>query len=127
MADHLDINRFFEQLDDTRRQASVDGVFGAPIEADGKTVIPIAAAAFGFGMGAGESSRSAEGDGKADLGLGGGSGYVARPMAMAVIDRDGVRIQPVEDENRIAQAGMLLGAWTIFWTARVLLRLIGRR
>ena len=42
MTSKIDIDRFFEQFDGTRKQASVDAVFGTPVEANGKTVIPIA-------------------------------------------------------------------------------------
>ena len=123
MTDKLDIGRFFDQFDETRRQASVDGVFGSPIEAAGKTVIPIASAVYGFGMGAGVDEREES----SDVGSGGGGGYIVQPLALAVIDEGGVRIQPVVNEGRIALAGILVGAWTVFWLGRVLLRLASRK
>jgi len=126
----IDFNRFFDQFEDARRQASVDGVFGKPIEADGKTLIPISSSLYGFGMGVGEgtSSKSPEGaETDSGGGLGGGGGYAARPIAMAVVDADGVHIQSILNEERIALAGMLTGAWVIFWMAVVLLRLLRRR
>jgi uncharacterized spore protein YtfJ len=47
-------------------------VFGAPVERDGVTVIPVAVARFGIGAGGGsDSSKGQEGDG------GGGGGIVA--------------------------------------------------
>ena len=119
MDNKLDIDRFFEEFADTRKQASVDGVFGTPIEADGQTVIPIASAIYGYGIGAGVSER----DGKPNAGAGGGGGYMARPMAMAVINKDGVRIKPIMNPERIAIAGILMIAWSTFWVARVFLRL----
>ena len=126
MPDAIDINRFFEQLDDSRSRASVASVFGAPIVANGQTLIPIASAAYGFGMGAGSAAGETS-EGSANAGLGGGSGYLARPIAMAVVDADGVHIEPIRNEGRLALAGILLSGWAIFWSARVLLRLIGKR
>jgi len=123
MSDKFDIDRLFEELGDARKQASVDGVFGAPIESEGKTVIPIASALYGFGMGGGSNEREAQ----ADLGGGGGAGYIVRPMAMAVIDQDGVRIEPIVNVERMGLAGMLLGAWFAFWLGRVLVRLASAR
>ena len=119
MTDKLDIGRFFDQFDETRRQASVDGVFGSPIEAAGKTVIPIASAVYGFGMGAGVDER--------EEGSGGGGGYIVQPLALAVIDESDVHVQPIVNEGRIALAGILVGAWTVFWLGRVLLRLASRK
>jgi uncharacterized spore protein YtfJ len=123
MSDKFDLDRFFDELGDARKQASVDGVFGTPIETEGKTVIPIASALYGFGMGGGSGQREEH----SDLGGGGGAGYVVRPMAMAVIDQAGVRIEPIVNVERMGLAGMLLGAWFAFWLGRVLLRLASAR
>ncbi|HEY4691656.1 MAG TPA: spore germination protein GerW family protein [Anaerolineae bacterium] len=131
MTNKIDFNRFFDQLDETRRQASVDGVFGTPIEAEGKTVIPIASAVYGFGMGGGLNEKTTPDEAGAEstenMGGGAGSGYLIRPMAMAVVDKDGVRIEPIVNSERIVLAGMLTGAWVLFWIAAVALRLARRR
>ncbi len=124
MTQQIDVDRFFSRFDDARKQASVDAVFGAPIESNGKTVIPIASATYGFGLGIGvsESSAPADSEESNSSGGGGGGGYLVRPMAVVVIDQDGVRIDPILNEGRIALAGILMGAWTVFWLGRVLLR-----
>ena len=131
MTNQIDVDRFFSQFDDTRKQASVDAVFGTPIESDGRIVIPIASATYGFGLGVGvgESSTSTEGEEvSSGSGGGGGGGYIVRPLAVAVIDRDGVRIDPIVNEERLALAGILMGAWSVFWLGRVLLRFVsGKR
>lgn len=129
MANQIDVDRFFSQFDDARKQASVDAAFGTPIESNGKTVIPIASATYGFGLGIGvnESSTPAGGEESNSSGGGGGGGYLVRPIAVAVIDQDGVRIDPIVNEERIALAGILMGAWTVFWLGRVLLRLTSRK
>jgi uncharacterized spore protein YtfJ len=122
MADRFDVNRFFDEFGDTRKQASVDAVFGTPVESNGKTVIPIAAALYAFGMGGGSSEH----DETANVGSGGGSGYAIQPVALAVIDEAGVRIDPVIRMERVMIAGILMGAWTVLWLGRVLLRLASR-
>ena len=123
MASTFNLDRFFEALADTHQQASVNGVFGAPIESNGKTVIPIASATYGFGLGGGMAGDEED----SNVGGGGGGGYRVKPIAMAVIDDKGVTIKPIVNDGQIALAGMLTGAWTIFWLGRVLLRLVSRK
>ena len=124
MTNPVDINRFFDHFDETRKQASVDAVFGTAIESNGRIVIPIASAAYGFGGGVGAQGSD---DNHSNVGAGGGSGYFVKPVAVAVIDQNGVRVDPIINEERIRIAGMMLGAWMLFWLGRVLLRLIPRR
>jgi len=123
MTDKFDVERFFSQFEEAHRQASVDAAFGSPIEAAGKTVIPIASAMYGFGMGGGEGER----EGRNDVGGGGGGGYWVRPLALAVVDEGGVRIEPVVNAGRIALAGICVGAWFVFWLGRVMLRLASKK
>src|SRR3989304_5515686 len=123
MTEPLAFNRFMDVFADTRKQASVDAVFGTPIESEGQIVIPIASTLYGFGlgMGAGDPQAPAADDTQAgNRGAGGGGGYRTRPMAMAVIDSSGVRIQAIKNEERIAIAGIVMVAWIGFWGGRVL-------
>lgn len=63
-------------------------VFGAPVERDGVTVVPVAAARFGFGAGSGsDPSKRQEGEG------GGGGGIVA---PMGYIGHRGARDHPTQ-------------------------------
>jgi uncharacterized spore protein YtfJ len=122
MSNTFKLERFFDEFADTRKQASVDAVFGAPVESEGTIVIPIASALYGFGFGAGVSEDQED----SNVGGGGGGGYAVKPMAMAVIDQDGVKIEPIVNEGQIALVGILTGAWTIFWLGCVLMRLLSR-
>ena len=116
--------RIFAEFGEARKQASVDAVFGTPVESNGHIVIPIASTLYGYGFGGGVSEKpEAE---RSNMGGGGGGGYRTRPAAVAVIEADGVRIKPIENTERIAIAGMLTGMWSIFWIARVLMRLIAQ-
>jgi uncharacterized spore protein YtfJ len=64
--------------------ANARAVFGAPVEKDGVTVIPVAKVSWGFGGGGGSSSK----EGHGDSGEGGGGGAHAKPLGFIEI-RDG--------------------------------------
>ncbi|MBM4447282.1 MAG: sporulation protein YtfJ [Chloroflexi bacterium] len=70
-------------------------VVGEPITIEGTTLIPLMSVGFGFaaggGSGKGETKETSEGGGS---GSGGGAGV--RPIAVIVIDKDGVRIEPIK-------------------------------
>ena len=70
-------------------------VVGEPITIEGTTLIPLMSVGFGFaaggGSGKGETKEATEGGGS---GSGGGAG--GRPIAIIVIDKDGVRIEPIK-------------------------------
>ena len=74
---------------------SAKTVVGEPMTFEGKTIIPLISIGFGFGagggMGKGEDKQSGEG---AAGGSGGGAGV--RPVAVIVIDKAGVRIEPIK-------------------------------
>ena len=75
-------------------------VVGEPIEAHGRTLIPLVSLGFGFGAGGGTGSgtgptkgnTSPRGEG-AGGGTGGGGGV--RPVGVIVIDKDGVRVEGI--------------------------------
>ncbi|MBC8275106.1 MAG: sporulation protein YtfJ [Chloroflexi bacterium] len=70
-------------------------VVGEPITIEGITLIPLMSVGFGFaaggGTGKGETKEETEGGGS---GTGGGGGV--KPIAVIVIDKDGVRIEPIK-------------------------------
>lgn len=67
-----------------------------------------------------ECERHDEGAGS---GGGGGGGGVARPIAYIEVGPEGTKVEPIMDEQKIALAGMLLGAWAIAWVGMVLVTL----
>jgi uncharacterized spore protein YtfJ len=95
-------------------QASVKAIYGEPISAQGKTVIPVAKIMYAYGAGAGTGgvgNTSARGEG------GGGGGGV-RAILIGVIDISDqqTRFVPITDRKRLGGAvllgiglGMLLG------------------
>ena len=95
-------------------QANVKAIYGEPISAQGKTVIPVAKIMYGYGAGAGTGGvgdTSARGEG------GGGGGAVrAVPVGVVEISDQLTRFVPITDRKRLAGAvlagiglGILLG------------------
>ncbi len=75
-------DRFIERLvDRIGGQAGVSAVFGAPIERDGLTIVPVARVRWAFGGGAGGS----QGPEEPVAGAGGGGGVSADPLGFIEI------------------------------------------
>jgi uncharacterized spore protein YtfJ len=93
-------------------QASVKAIYGEPITAQGKTVVPVAKIMYGYGAGAGTGGvgdSSARGEG------GGGGGAVrAIPVGVIEISDQRTRFVPITDRKKVATAvlaGIGLGVW----------------
>jgi uncharacterized spore protein YtfJ len=98
-------------------QATVKTVFGEPIRADGRTLVPVARVTYGFGFGLGRNQEKDEGEEEAGEGGGGGGGASVRPMAVLEITDAGTVVRPIVDVTRLALAGLALVAWNVFWIA----------
>ncbi|MBZ5606483.1 MAG: hypothetical protein LAO79_29695 [Acidobacteriia bacterium] len=91
--------------------ATVKSVFGEPIHAEGKTVVPVAKVAYGFGAGGGHGPGRPEGTPE---GGGGGGGVRAFPAGALEITGDKTRFVPFTDLRWLAgafAAGVLLGGF----------------
>ena len=81
-------------LAEIERMLNSRTVVGEPITVEGNTIVPLVAVGFGFGGGGGsgreQKSTSMEGFGG---GTGGGGGV--KPVAVVIINKDGVRVEPV--------------------------------
>ena len=119
--DHID--ELFARLDELQKSANVNAVFGQPVQVGEKTVIPIASVRYGFGLGFGEQEEPAN---EASVGGGGGAGAIAKPLGLAEITPESTRVETVVDEQRVIRAGMLFGAWSVFWIANALIRILDR-
>jgi uncharacterized spore protein YtfJ len=100
-------------------QASVKAIYGEPISAHGKTVIPVAKIMYGYGAGAGTGGvgdSSARGEGG-----GGGGGVRAVPVGVIEIgDHQQTSFVPITDRKKLAGAilaGIGLGIW-LGWRRR---------
>lgn len=118
--------------------ASVDVVYGEPVEHGDTMIIPTAEVLVGMGFGAGfgaggagkqadegEGEREGEGEGFGEGGGGGGGGRTfSRPVAIVVSSPEGVRVEPVVDVTKIA-LGFLTAAG--FMTGMIMRMLSPRR
>ena len=99
-------------------QASVKAIYGEPISAHGKTVIPVAKIMYGYGAGAGTGGvgdSSARGEGG-----GGGGGVRAVPVGVIEISDQPTSFVPITDRKKLAGAilaGIGLGIW-LGWRRR---------
>ncbi len=81
--------------------AGVDRVFGKPYNVEGMTVIPVARIRL----------------------VRGPRGFVYRevkPAALIEVTERGVQIKPVVNTLLMALAGILLGAWNVYWVTRTI-------
>ncbi len=95
-------------------QASVKAIYGEPISAHGKTVVPVAKIMYGYGAGAatgGVGDASARGEGG-----GGGGGVRAIPVGVIEISDHPTSFVPITDRKKLTGAvlagiglGILLG------------------
>jgi uncharacterized spore protein YtfJ len=93
-------------------QASVKAIYGEPISAHGKTVIPVAKIIYGYGAGAGTGGvgdTSARGEGG-----GGGGGARTVPVGVIEISDQHTCFVPITDRKKLTGAllaGIGFGMW----------------
>ncbi len=75
-------------------------VMGEPITIEDSTIIPLTKVGFGFGIGSG-SGKAKEKEEGAGGGIGGGGGV--RPVAMIIVNKDGVKIEPVTNKTSVLE------------------------
>lgn len=112
-----------EPVEQLIERLGVASVFGAPQRQGGRTIIPVASVNMGFGYGFGGGIEDDEEGG----GGGTGGGGSAEPRGFIVLDGDGVRYEPILDQMRLGIASMLFSGWIVFWIARTIRQVLGRR
>lgn len=87
-------------LDSVRAMADANTIVGAPIQADGVTLIPVSKLSFGVAGGGTEFTTKKQPAG--DNAFGGGSGASAKlePVAFLVVREGGVKLLPVAPPPR---------------------------
>jgi uncharacterized spore protein YtfJ len=85
-----------------KESATVKTVFGEPISAHGRTIVPVARIAYGFGGGGGKGLRR----GHPGEGEGGGGGLVGLPLGVYEITADHTEFLPVHQKRKLAAAGL---------------------
>ena len=99
--------------------ASVKTVYGGPIAAEGRTIIPVARVRYGFGGGGGNNIRPDDGEPQGTGGGGGGAVEVT-PVGFIELTTGDVRYVSFEERRRIVRA-------TVFGILVALFLLRGRR
>ena len=89
-----DIETLFNKaVGEIERILNTKTVVGDPITVEGNTLIPLISVGFGFGVGSGEGTDPKKGAGTGG-GTGGGGGV--KPVALIIVNKDGVRVEPVK-------------------------------
>jgi len=81
-------------LEEIEKVLTTRTVVGEPITIEDKTLIPLISVGFGFGAGGGSGKGEAKQKGE---GAGGGTGGGAwvKPIAVIILDKEAVRIEPI--------------------------------
>ncbi len=99
-----------KMLDRIGAAASAKSVYGEPVTAHGRTIIPVARVGYGFGGGVGDGDAQ-----------GGGGGGLSTPVGVYEITTEGTRFLPLHQTQRI------MGAMLVGFCAGLLLGRRGRR
>lgn len=86
-------NLFSKSIGEIERMLNTKTVVGEPITVEGNTLIPLISMGFGFGVGSGEGNHPKKGVGTGG-GTGGGGGV--KPIALVIINDDGVRVETIK-------------------------------
>jgi uncharacterized spore protein YtfJ len=90
---------------------SAKTVVGEPLIVDGNTVVPLLSIGFGFGAGGGSGKGKKGGDDGEGSGSGTGGGGGVKPIAVIIINNDGVRVEPVAGPpSTLEKVGAAIGA-----------------
>ena len=81
-------------LGEIERMLTTKTVVGEPMTVEGNTLIPLISFGFGFGGGGGKGKGPKETGEGTGGGTGGGGGV--KPVAVIVINKEGVRIEPIK-------------------------------
>lgn len=86
-------NLFGKAIGEIERMLNTKTVVGEPMAVEGNTLIPLISIGFGFCVGAGEGTDPKKGTGSGG-GTGGGGGV--KPVALVIVNKDGVRVETVK-------------------------------
>ena len=84
---------FDKTVGEIERMLNSKTVVGEPIKVANHTLIPLINVGFGFGVGEGEGTEPEKGSGQGG-GTGGGGGV--KPVALVVVNDEGVRVEPIK-------------------------------
>lgn len=98
----MSIKRFIGGiLEGLKSSASVSTVYGKPIHASGKTLIPVAKVAYGFGGGGETEKKGVFGKRDIDTEEGGGGGVAVKPVGVLEVTGKRTRFVPISRKARL--------------------------
>ena len=111
----MSIEHYFEAIAERlHSSAHVRTVYGEPVEASGKTIIPVSKVRYAFGGGPAKLGE----DGGIEAAAGGGGAVQAEPVGVFEVTDAGAHFVPVEDSKAVFGAlaagflvGLLIGRW----------------
>jgi uncharacterized spore protein YtfJ len=99
------LREIFGQITDKLHgTATVRTVFGEPVQANGKTIVPVAKVGYGFGAGADDAKGGFSG--------GGGGGVGIKPVGVIEVTDKGTRFIGIHERSKLLAVlglGLLLG------------------
>lgn len=120
------LSAVLDKADRLFEAARPEAVYGEPVTAAGRTIIPAAevllVSIFGGGGGFGPLAGAAEGTGGSGAGLGSGVGGAAyaRPVAVIIVDESGARVEPVVDATKLGLAALSVFGGALWLLGRAL-------
>jgi len=90
-----------ETLETFLETADVNKVYAEAVEHEGAVIIPAAEVVAGMGFGAAYGAGNLRDEDGSGGGGGGGGKTFARPVAVIIADKNGVRVEPVIDPTKI--------------------------
>ena len=127
----IEVQNLLDSLADLREKANVNAVFGEPVTAEGRIIIPVAKVAYCFGMEVGHETvaggETAEKSTEDVGGSGGGGAVLAHPLAVVEVTPEGTRVEPIVDEQKVTLAATLLTGWVVICLARALVKIFGQQ
>lgn len=117
----MNVKETLEALVERLQTTGVRTIFGDPISAEGRTIIPVARVAYGFGGGGGSRKRPGRSQDDDGEGAGGGGGVRAVPAGIVEITGDQTRFLRFDDWRPLTVAAALgfgLGVVLSRWAGR---------
>lgn len=88
-------------LEGVKSSASVSTVYGKPIHASGKTLIPVAKVAYGFGGGGETEKKGVIGKRDIETEEGGGGGVAVKPVGVLEVTGKRTKFVPISRKARL--------------------------
>ena len=121
-----EIENMLDAFADMRSQTKADAVLGAPVSAEGRTLIPVADVAYTFEMEGGQLVRAGRAGESAPSSSGRGCA-TTRPLAVLEVTPEATRVRPVADRQLAPFWKSAFAGWLGFWLFTGLVRLFSRR